>query len=221
MQVKTIFSKFLVPMIGAALISGCGEKTPPLPSEALDRAAACGVVAAASEREAAGANGDLSADAQARILHYAMLYASTGAALDEDKVNAVSKRMPALFDRTIKGKWQNLRPACAQAFPSAQIRQPMLPAKPMDSMLQCYVLADFVRKVLSEQKGSYGAAANDYRTLKDRLDIEMTPLLRAAGLHNGPALQHKRLEALAAAAKLGQPPAVISACEKKYPVSGR
>ena len=74
------------------------------------------MVAAASEREAAGANGDLSADAQARILHYAMLYASTGAALDEDKVNAVSKRMPALFDRTIKGKWQNLRPACAQAF---------------------------------------------------------------------------------------------------------
>ena len=217
---REISSKLPVLMIAAALISACSEKTPLLPTEALDRAATCGVVAAAGEREAAGANGDLPADAQARILHYAMLYASTGPALDQDKVNAVSKRMPALFDRTIRGKWRALRPACAQAFPPSQMRQPELPAKPVDSMLQCYVLADFVRKVLSEQGSSYAAASNDYRTLRDRLDIKLVPVLRAAGLRNGPVLQHKRLEELAAAAKLGQPPAVIAACEKKYPASG-
>jgi hypothetical protein len=219
--VKGISSKLLVPMIGAALISGCGEKTPPLPTEALDRAATCGVVAAASEREAAGARGDLPADAQARILHYAMLYASAGGTLDQDKVNAVSKRMPALFDRTIQGKWQNLRPVCAQAFPATQVQQPKLPAKPADSMLQCYILADFLRKVLSAQGSSYGAATNAYGALKDRLDTKMVPVLRAAGLHNGSAFQHKRLEELAAAAKLGQPPAVIAACEKKYPAPGK
>jgi hypothetical protein len=100
------------------------------------------------------------------------------------------------------------------------VRQPALPAKPLDSMLQCYVLADFLRKVLSEQGGSYGAAANAYSPLKDRLDTKMTPLLRAAGLRNGPELQQKRQEALAAAAKLGQPPAVMAACERKYPAKG-
>lgn len=214
---KNISSKLLAPLIGTALISGCGEKTASLPTEPLDRAATCGVVAAASEREAAGAKGELPAEGQARILHYAMLYASTDDRLDQGKVNSVSKRMPALFDQTIKGKWQGLRAACAQAFPPSQVRQPVLPAKPVESMLQCYALADFLRKVLSEQGGGYGAAANAYGALKDRLDTKMVPALRAAGLRNGPTLQHKRLEALAAAAKLGQPPAVIAACEKKYP----
>ena len=218
---KTMSSKLLVPLIGAALMSGCGERAPALPTEPLDRAATCGVVAAASEREAAGAKGELSADGQARILHYAMLYASADSRLDQNKVNSVSKRMPALFDQTIKGKWQDLRRACAQAFPPSQVRQPALPAKPVDSMLQCYALADFLRKVLSEQGGGYGAAANNYGALKDRLDTKMVPTLRAAGLRNGPALQHKRLEALAAAANLGQPPAVIAACEKKYPAPAK
>lgn len=216
-MVQTTLSKLPTLMVGIALLSACGEKTPKLPTDPLDRAAACGVVAAASEREAVGLKGDLPADGQARILHYAMLYASTGSALDQGKVNAVSKRMPALFDQTIKGKWQALRPACAQAFPPSQVRQPLLPAKPLDSMLDCYVLADFLRKVLSEQGGSYGAAVNDYGMLKDRLDTRMAPLVRAAGLRNGPSFQQKRQEALAAAAKLGQPPAVISACERKYP----
>jgi len=216
-MVKTIAPTLLTPMIGVALLSACGEKTATLPTDALDRAATCGVVAAATEREAVGLKGDLPADGQARILHYAMLYASTGDALDQDKVNAVSKRMPGLFDQTIKGKWQTLRPACAQAFPPSQVRQPLLPAKPLDSMLDCYVLADFLRKVLSEQGGSYIAAASDYGMLKDRLDMKMAPLVRAAGLRNGSSFQRKRQEALAAAAKLGQPPAVISACERKYP----
>jgi hypothetical protein len=214
---RMIAPKLLTPMIGIALLSACGEKAPDLPTDALDRAATCGVVAAASERQAAGIKGDLPADGQARILHYAMLYASSEGALDQDKVNAVSARMPGLFDRTIKGKWQVLRPACAQAFPPSQVRQPVLPAKPLDSMLDCYVLADFLQKVLSAQGGSYVAAAAEYGLLKDRLDTKMAPLVRAAGLRNGPAFQQKRQEALAAAAKLGQPPALISACERKYP----
>ena len=209
--------EFLVLPLGAAmLLAGCGEKTPSLPTDPLDQAATCGVVAAASEREAAGARGDLPAEAQERILHYAMLYASTGNALDQDKVNAVSKRMPDLFDRTIQGKWQALRPACASAFPAAQVTQPTLPAKPLDSMLQCYVLTDFLRKVLTDQGSAYGTAANAYGTFKDKLDPKLSPLLRAAGLRNVGALQQKKMQALAAATKLGQPPAVIAACEKKY-----
>jgi hypothetical protein len=210
--------QLLVVPVGAALVlGGCGEKAPELPQDALEQAATCGVVAAASEREQAGAKGNLPAESQGRILHYSMLAASAGRSFDPDMVNKVSARMPALFDQTIKGKWQALGPKCAAAFPATRIDQPSLPARPLDSMLQCYVLADFLRKVLSEQSGGYGTAVNAYGTLKDRLDARMAPTLRAAGLRNGPALQQKKLEALAAATKLGQPPAVIAACEKKYP----
>ncbi|HMI21008.1 MAG TPA: hypothetical protein VK533_15855 [Sphingomonas sp.] len=197
-------------------LAGCAQQPPALPTNPIDLAATCGVVAAASEREAAGAKGDLSADAQARILHYAMLYASTGDTFDPDKINIVSKRMPVLFDGTIKGKWQTLRTSCATAFPAAQIKQPVLPAKPVDAMLQCYVLTDFLRKALADQGANYGAAANAYGAFKDQLDTKMTPVLRAAGLHNGDTLKQKRMDELAAATKLGQPPAVIDACEKKY-----
>jgi len=200
----------------ALLLASCGGRAPQLPTGALDQAAACGVVAAASEREAAGAKGELSADAQARILHYAMLYASTGKALDTDKVNAVSKRMPALFDQTIQGNWQALQPTCAAAFPASQISQPKLPAKPLDAMLQCDALAEFLRKALADQGAIYAGAANAYGTFIEKLDARMSVQLRAAGLRNGDALRERKLEELAAAAKLGQPPAVIAACEKAY-----
>jgi hypothetical protein len=206
----------ILPLSASLLLAACGQSTPRLPADPIDLAATCGVVAAASEREAAGAKGDLPADAQARILHYAMLYASAGKTFDQDKINVVSKRMPALFDQTIKGKWQTLRTSCATAFPAAQIKLPVLPARPVDAMLQCYVLTDFLRKALADQGANYGAAANAYGAFKDKLDTRMTPVLRAAGLHNGDALQQKRMEELAAATKLGQPPAVIDACEKKY-----
>jgi hypothetical protein len=92
----------------------------------------------------------------------------------------------------------------------------VLPPKPVDAMLQCYVLTDFLRKALADQGANYGAAANAYGAFKDELDTRMTPVLRAAGLHNGDTLKQKRMDELAAATKLGQPPAVIDACEKKY-----
>jgi hypothetical protein len=206
----------ILPLSVALILAGCAKQAPKLPTDPLDQAAACGVVAAASEREVAGAKGELPADAQARILHYAMLYASTGKSLDQDKVNAVSKRMPALFDQTIQGDWQSLRPSCASAFPASAVKQPLLPPKPLDAMLQCDALAEFLRKALADQGSTYGEAANAYGTFIEKLDPKMSVPLRAAGLHSGDALRDKKLEALAAAARLGQPPAVIDACEKKY-----
>ena len=207
-------------VVGAALLGltlgGCAKQAPKLPTDALDQAAACGVVDAASERETAGLKGELPADGQARILHYAMLYAATGTTLDQDKVNAVSKRMPALFDQTIKGDWKALKPTCAAAFPASQIKQPVLPAKPLDAMLQCDALAEFLRKALADQGSTYGEAANAYGNFIEKLDPKLSPALRAAGLRGVDVLREKKLEALSSATKLGQPPAVIDACEKAY-----
>jgi len=206
----------ILPLSIALMLAGCGRQTPMLPTDALDQAAACGVVAAATERETAGAKGELPADAQARILHFAMLYASTGKALDQDKVNAVSKRMPGLFDQTVRGDWHALRPACGAAFPASQIKQPVLSVRPLDAMLQCDALAEFLRKALADQGSTYGEAANAYGTFIEKLDPKMSMALRAAGLRGADALRAKKLEAVAAAAKLGQPPAVMAACEKAY-----
>ena len=201
----------------ALLLAGCAkDAAPQLPADAIDQAAACGVVTAASEREAAGAKGDLPADAQARILHFAMLYAAAGDRFDQAKVNTVSRRMPGLFDATIKGKWQTLRPTCAAAFPATQVAQPVLPAKPLDSQLACYALADFLRKAIGSQGPSYTEAVTDYGILIGKLDTRMTPGLRAAGIHNGESLNNRRAEALASATRLGQPGAVIAACRKAY-----
>lgn len=206
----------ILPVSIVLVLGGCGQRAPKFPSDPLDQAAACGVIAAATEREATGAKGELPADAEARILHYAILYASTGKALDQDQVNAVSRRMPALFEKTVQGNWQSLRSTCASTFPPSQIRHPVLPPKPLDAMLQCNALVGFLRNALGDQGWTYGAAANAYGAFIDKLNPGLSAALRVAGLRASGDVRQKTLEALAAAVRLGQPPAVIEACRKAY-----
>jgi hypothetical protein len=202
--------------IAALLATGCARETPQLPTDPIDRAATCGIVAAATEREAAGVKGDLSAEAQGRIFQYPLLAASQGGAFDDATANAVFKRMPALSDKVVAGKWQTLRPACAAAYPATRTTQPTLPSRPLDSMLQCYVMIDFMRKALGNQGAAYNEATLRYGLLGTKLDAKVSPALARAGIRNGTALSRERSEALAAAAKLGQPATVIDACAKKY-----
>lgn len=205
----------LLTLAAAGMLAGCGARAPTLPNEPVEKAASCGVIAAASERAAAGVKGDLSAEAQERIFHYPLLAGSTDASFDADRADAVFKRMPLLFDHVVKGKWETLRPACADAFPATRIASPKLPPKPLDSMLQCYTLVDFVRKGLGGEGSAYGEVVNDLGVYADKLDAKLAPLLARDGI-KGEALQRARGEALAAAARLGSPPAVIRACRAKY-----
>jgi hypothetical protein len=213
----TMMSKSLfLPLAAALILPGCASKAPTLPDDPIEKAATCGVVAAASEREAAGVKGDLSAEAQERIFHYALLAGSTGPRFDDDRAQTIIKRTPKLFDSVTQGKWQTLRPACAAAFPQTQIAQPTLPAKPLDRMLQCYVLTDFMRKSLGSIGGSYSEVSMRYSIFTAKLDGKVAVALAKAGIKNGPALQDRRAEALASAARMGQPGAVIAACTKAY-----
>jgi hypothetical protein len=197
-------------------LSGCGSKAPALPEDPVEKAAACGVIAAASEREVAGVKGELPAEAQERIFHYALLAGSTDKSFDDKVGQRVIQTMPKLFDSITQGKWQTLKPACAAAFPQTQIAQPTLPAKPIDAMLQCYVLTEFMRRSLGSASSSYGEATMRYGVFTSKLDGTLSVALAKAGIKNGPALQARRAEAMAAAAKMGQPSAVIAACTKKY-----
>jgi hypothetical protein len=214
----TMISKtaLLLPLTAALVLPGCASKTPTLPDDPIEKAASCGVITAASEREAAGVKGELPARAQERIFHYPLLAGSTGASFDNARAQAVFQRMPKLFETVIQGKWQTLKPACAAAFPQTQIAHPTLPARPLDSMLQCYVLTDFMRKSLGSVGGSYAEVSLQYGVFTAKLDDKVSAALAKVGIKNGPALQDRRAEALAAAAKLGQPSGVIEACMKKY-----
>jgi hypothetical protein len=206
----------LLPLTAALILPGCASKIPTLPDDPIEKAASCGVITAASEREAAGVKGELPAKAQERIFHYPLLAGSAGKSFDNASAQAVFQRMPKMFDSVTQGKWQTLKPACAAAFPQTQIAQPTLPAKPLDSMLQCYVLVDFMRKSLGSIGGVYSETSLQYGVFTAKLDTKVSAALARAGIKNGPALQDRRAEALAAAAKLGQPSAVIAACMKKY-----
>ncbi len=206
----------LPPLLIALLLAGCAGKAPTLPDDPIDKAASCGVVAAATARATAGVKGDLPAEAQEGIFHYPLLAGSTGKSFDDVAAQKVFQRMPKLFDTVVVDGWETLKPACAAAFPQTEITQPTLPAGRLDSMLQCYVVADFMRKSLGSAGGSYGEASMRLNLFTSKLDAKMTPVLAAAGLKNGPKLQEKRAEALAAAARMGQPQTVIAACMKKY-----
>lgn len=207
----------LVASVAMALIlPGCAKKAPTLPEEAVDRAATCGVVAAAVQRGKAGVKGELPAEAQEGIFHYALLAGSEGPEFDAERSNAVFQRMPQLFDQTIKGKWQVLQPACATAYPATTNHVPKLPEGKLDSALQCYVLVDFLRKAFGSQGASYADASMKLGMLATKLDATVSPMLKAAGVKGGDALQKKRNEALSSVAKLGQPQAVVRACTVKY-----
>lgn len=198
-------------------LAGCGERTPNLPEDVVAKAATCGVVAAATERAKAGVKGDLPVEAQERIFHYALLAGSEDGTFNAERANAVSSAMPGLFDKTIKGKWQTLQPACAQAFPPTTLSTPILPSNKFDSLLQCYVLIDFTRKALAGAGAAYSEPAVRLGGYAARLDGQLSPLLAKAGVKAGDPLQARRNEALAKAANLGQPPEVLKACEAKYP----
>jgi hypothetical protein len=209
-------SVLLASVTMALLLPGCGEKVPTLPEDAVDRAATCGVVAAATQREKAGVKGELPAEAQEGIFHYALLAGAEGPVFDSERANAVFQRMPGLFDSTIKGKWQVLQPACAAAYPVTQQTAPKLPDGKLDNALQCYVLVDFMRKAFGSQGGSYNEVSMTLGMLSTKLDAKVSPMLKSAGVGTGDALQKKRNEALATVSKLGQPQAVIKACQAKY-----
>ena len=75
--------------ISLMLLAGCGKKSLALPTDPIERAATCGVIAAATLRTAAGVKGDLSPEDQGRIFHYPLLAASESGSYEAEKAGAV------------------------------------------------------------------------------------------------------------------------------------
>jgi hypothetical protein len=201
-----------------ALASCGGPKALSLPTDPIDRAATCGVVAAAEARTGiADINQPLPLAAQGRILHYALLAASEGGRFTAETAGAVSKRMSALQDQVTSGKWQDLAPACRAAFPAAAgTDEVTLPKDRLDAQLGCSELAQFTATALDADKAHYAADLDKYRDLRTKLSNRMGPALRSrvgSDFVKQRAAGHK---ALAAMAQLGSPVAVLDECLKTF-----
>lgn len=201
-----------------ALLAGCGEpKALELPADPVDRAATCGVVAAASARSRTEVSASLSLEAQGRILHHALLAASEGGEFRSDKAKAVTERMAALQDEITKGKWQDLAAPCAAAYPAAGKNKVELPKAKLDAQLQCEELADFTVTALEGEDSKYGNALAEYGLMRRRVNDALAPGLDARAGRDLAAQQKARRKALAAASGLGSPVAVLDACLKRFP----
>lgn len=204
--------------LGAAiLLSACGPKTLALPADPIDRAATCGVVAAAEARAASqDIQSALPFTEQTKILHYALLAGSEGESFAADKAQRVVTRMQELQEEITGGKWQELAPACRTAFPLAEKEEVTLPADRFDAQLGCDEMADFMTTALQAQDADYGKQLNDYSALTRKFNHSLAPGLRARAGSNLEKQQEERREALATMAQAGTPSAVMQQCVERF-----
>ena len=210
----------ILPGLAAAfpvLLAACGSTALALPEQPVDRAATCGIVAAAEARSATkNVQAPLPFAVHERIVHYALLAASEGGDYSAETAGVVSRRMSELQDRVTAGDWQDLVPACKAAFPAAEKNEAALPEDRFDAQLQCSELAEFLKRALEAQQYAYANQLAAYSNLRIKLNDAIAPGLRAAAGSDHQAQQKKRHEALSAAAHLGSPGAVMARCLERF-----
>jgi hypothetical protein len=160
-------------------------------------------------------NDPLPVEAQGRIVHHALLAASAGGAFDAATANAVNKRMGELKDKLTSGAWQSLIQPCRAAFPAAGNDSPELPKTALDAELGCEQLAEFLANALDAQ-GRYRQEVADYRHLRGRLNDRLASGLKARVGTSLAAQQEAGRKALAKAASLGSPVAVMRLCAARF-----
>jgi len=203
-------------LASALLITSCGPKSLELPAQPIDRAATCGVVAAAEARAGtADIKAPLSFASMQRILQYPLLAGSTGDSFVPESASAVQLKMTELQGRIIAGKWQDLVPACKAAFPATAITKLELPADRFQAQLGCYELADFIRSAL-EKGGEYDNELSAYHELSMKLDPVLGAGLRSRGGTDFKSQQEQRHKALATIVKAGPPTEVMRQCVAKF-----
>jgi hypothetical protein len=206
-------------LLGLAMaVASCGGPKPlTLPTEPVDRAATCAVVAAAAAR---GATADIKAslpiEAEGRILHYALLAGSADGRFSSETAGAVFKRMRALEPDVTGGKWEALVPACKAAFPDAEKTDVTLPKDRLDAGLGCSALAQFTATALEAAKAQYAQQIAAYRRLRGRLSDRIGSDLRARAGRSLDAQRRAEGEAMAKIAHAGPPVAVLAECERRF-----
>ncbi len=206
------------PLLACALaLSACGAKPLALPADPVDRAATCGVVAAAAARTAVtDVKAPLPLAAQGKIFHYALLTASEGGAFKAETANRINKRMRALEAGITGGKWSDLVPVCDSAFPTTAKTEINLPSGRFEAQIACEELAEFTSVALEGSERHFGNELAGYSRMRTELNDALAPGLRARAGSDTQAQSRERDEALAAAAALGSPIPVLDKCMERF-----
>lgn len=201
----------------ALTLAACGPKPLELPADPVDRAATCGVVAAAAARTAVtDVKAPLPLAAQGKIFHYALLTASEGGEFKAETANRVNKRMPELEAGITGGKWRDLVPACDSAFPLAGKTEVALPTGQFEAQIACEELAEFTGVALEGSEKHFGNELAGYGRMRTELNDAIAPGLRARAGSSTEAQHRERKRALAAAAALGSPVPVLDKCRERF-----
>lgn len=209
----------LIGSMAGLLVAGCGSKEVGLPTDPVERAATCAVVAAADAREKTGTiQGPLPLPAQSKVIHYAMLTGAEGPQFSADRAQQVVKLMPKIGGQMTAESWKPLVGPCDQAFPVTVAAGPIaLPKDPLDAELACDGVAGFVSRAV--QTASDAAAKEElvrYQDMRAKLDTRIGVQLKRRGETSFEAIQAARQKALAAAARLGPPARVMETCLGRF-----
>ncbi len=205
-------------ILGCALtLAACGAKTLELPADPIDRAATCGVVAAAAARTAVtDVKAPLPLAAQGKIFHYALLTASEGGKFEAETANRINKRMRALEAGITGGRWRDLVPVCDSAFPATAKTEIKLPPGRFEAQIACEELAEFTSVALEGSEKNFGNELAGYSRMRTELNDALAPGLRARAGSDTQAQSRERDQALAAAAALGSPIPVLDSCMERF-----
>jgi len=189
----------------ALVLSACGSRALTLPDDPIDRAATCGVIAAAQARAAVSdVKEALPFEAQGRVLHFALLGGSDGESFSQDRAAAVNARMSELQEAIVDGEWEGLIEPCREAFPAAASEQVTLP-EGREALLGCDELGEFISRAMARQGGDYGNELAEYAGFNRAMDQRSVT-----------ASPEERSAALAAIVQAGSPMAVMSECMQRY-----
>lgn len=201
----------------ALLLPSCAAEKPVLPSQPVEQAATCGVVAAAEARASfPDAATTLPLDAREHMLHYALIAASRTGNYSAETAKAVIRRMAELENGPVKERWEDLLPLCREAFHDAWTFNVELPKDRFDSKLQCDELGKFLTVSLQNQGGGYEEQLAAYRQMAVKLEERLGPGIRVRAGDDPQKQQALRKEALAAASKLGRPAQIMEQCLERY-----
>jgi hypothetical protein len=205
-------------LVCALTLSACGgPRALALPEDPVDRAATCGVVAAAAARIAVPeVKAPLPLAAQGRIFHYALVAASRSGTFEPQTANRVNERMRELEAGITGGKWRDLVPVCDSAFPVTTKRDVELPSGRFDAQIACEELAEFTSVALEGSETHFGNALAGYRRMRTELNDAIGPGLRARAGSSIEAQTRERNRALAEATSLGSPIPVLDKCRERF-----
>lgn len=207
----------LLPMAAISL-AGCGKQQLALSQDPIDRAATCGVVAAAQARSATtNIRAPLSLDAQGEILHPALLTAAKSDGFSVQTAAAVINRMPAVEGDITSGKFETLAAPCQQAFPETAVASITLPQDALTARVGCYELGGFMNRALLESGEAYATELTSYGAMRRELDPKIASGFAAQGV-TGQSERAKaiRSEAMGEMVKLGSPTRVMKACVDRF-----